>query len=281
MTEVQAPPILQVRRNLILAGSQILTAIALGLPLSGCQENTNLGRSQLILISDDELDRMCLQAESDIRRRTGVSRDYNRQRRLERIAENMSNVPGAPKPRRGFRVQLLASNDVNAFALPNGYSGYYNGLFDFTRNDSDEVAQVMGHEMGHVSGRHGQERMSQLFAMQLGARVVTAAVTQGSRRQYSPAVGAALGLGVQLGGQAFSREHEYEADRLGLIYATRAGYRPDASLSFWDRMEARFGSGSVLSFLSTHPSHGDRKDRLRSLMTSDREFLSIQSRSNT
>ncbi len=250
------------------------------MPLSGCQDNAQLGRSQLILIGDDELERMSLQTELDIRRRIGVSQDYNRQRRLERIAANMADVPGAPRPRRGFRAQLLASNDVNAFVLPNGYSGYYNGLMDFTRNDSNEIAQVMGHEMGHVTGRHGQERISQLFAMQLGARIVTAAATQGSRRQYSPAVGAALGLGVQLGGQAFSREHEYEADRLGLIYATRAGYRPDASLQFWDRMESRFGSNSIPSFLSTHPSHGDRKDRLRSLMANDSEFLSIERRSS-
>jgi predicted Zn-dependent protease len=121
MKNLSTPAVLQTRRNLIMAGSQILTAMALGLPLSGCQDNAQLGRSQLILIGDDELERMSLQTELDIRRRIGVSQDYNRQRRLERIAANMADVPGAPRPRRGFRAQLLASNDVNAFVLPNGY----------------------------------------------------------------------------------------------------------------------------------------------------------------
>lgn len=137
--------------------------------------------------------------------------------------------------------------------LPNGYSGYYDGLWRFTRGDDSELGLVMGHEMGHLAGRHAQERVSQQLALSIGAVVVGTAAGAAVGRRYSPAIGAALGLGVALGGAAFSRSHEYEADRLGLLYAARAGYDPEAGQRFWDRMEAQEGRSGGPSFLSTHP----------------------------
>lgn len=274
MTSIESQPLATPaychrRRELIAAGAGVLTAMALGLPLSGCAQNEQLGRSQLILVSDAELEQMSNQAEQDIRRRTGVLRDPARQRRLERMAERLSAVEGAPQPRRGFRPELLADRSVNAFVLPNGYSGYHDGLWRFTGGNEGELALVMGHEMGHLTGRHAQERVSQQLALSIGAAVVGTAAGAAAGRQYSPAIGAALGLGVALGGSAFSRSHEYEADRLGLLYSARAGYDPTAGQRFWDRMEAQQGRSSTPSFLSTHPSYGDRRERLAALVQED------------
>ncbi|GIX09381.1 MAG: peptidase M48 [Elioraea sp.] len=268
-----APAYAHRRRDLIAAGASVLTAMALGLPLGGCQQNPALGRSQLILVSEEELEQMSNMAERDIRRRTGVLRDPARQRRLEQLADRLGSVEDAPRPRRGFRPELLDDRSVNAFVLPNGYSGYYDGLWRFTRGDDSELGLVMGHEMGHLAGRHAQERVSQQLALSIGAVVVGTAAGAAVGRRYSPAIGAALGLGVALGGAAFSRSHEYEADRLGLLYAARAGYDPEAGQRFWDRMEAQEGRSGGPSFLSTHPSYGDRRERLARLVREDPEIV--------
>jgi predicted Zn-dependent protease len=270
-----APAYCHRRRDLLTAGAGVMTALALGLPLGGCAQNEQLGRSQLILVSDEEVEQMSNMAEADIRRRSGGPvRDPARQRALERMAGRLSDVEGAPQPRRGFRPELLADRNVNAFVLPNGYSGYFDGMWGFVGGNQDEMAIIMGHEMGHLTGRHAQERVSQQLALSLGVAVAgTAAAAAGGARRYSPAIGAALGLGAAMGGAAFSRSHEYEADRLGLIYAARAGYEPRAAQRFWDRMETRQGrgGGGPPSFLSTHPSHGDRRERLAALVREDPE----------
>jgi predicted Zn-dependent protease len=259
------------RRVVLTAGAGALTALALGLPLGGCAQNEQLGRSQLILVSDAEVEQMSDMAEADIRRRSGGPlRDPARQRALERMASRLSDVEGAPQPQRGFRPELLADRSVNAFVLPNGYSGYFDGMWGFVGGNQDELAIIMGHEMGHLTGRHAQERVSQQLALGLGAAVLGTAVAAGAgARRYSPAIGAALGLGAAMGGAAFSRSHEFEADRLGLVYATRAGYEPQAALRFWDRMEAQQGRSAGPTFLSTHPSYGDRRDRLAALVRED------------
>jgi predicted Zn-dependent protease len=103
--------------------------------------------------------------------------------------------------------------------------------------------------------------------------VIGTAAGAAAGREYSPAIGAALGLGVALGGSAFSRSHEYEADRLGLLYSVRAGYDPEAGQRFWDRMETQLGRSSTPSFLSTHPSYGDRRERLAALVREDPEIV--------
>lgn len=266
-----APAYCHRRQALLTAGAGVLTALALGLPVGGCAPNEQLGRSQLILVSDEELEQMSDMAEADIRRRSGGPvRDPARQRSIERMAGRLSAVEGAPQPRRGFRPELLADRSVNAFVLPNGYSGYFDGMWGFVGGNQDEMAIIMGHEMGHLTGRHAQERVSQQLALAIGVAVIGTAAGAAAGRRYSPAIGAALGLGALLGGAAFSRSHEYEADRLGLIYAARAGYEPEAAQRFWDRMEARHGrGGGPPSFLSTHPSHGDRRQRLAALLRED------------
>ncbi len=270
-----APAYCHRRRALLTAGAGVMTVLALGLPLGGCAQNEQLGRSQLMLVSDDELEQMSNMAEADIRRRSGGPvRDPARQRALERMAGRLSDVEGAPQPRQGFRPELLADRTVNAFVLPNGYSGYFDGMWGFVSGNQDEMAIIMGHEMGHLTGRHAQERVSQQLALGLGAAVIGAAAGAAVGRRYSPAIGAALGLGVAMGGSAFSRSHEHEADRLGLVYATRAGYEPQAALRFWDRMQAQEGRGSAPTFLSTHPSYGDRRQRLATLLRDDPELRS-------
>lgn len=270
-TPLAAPPYCHARRDLIAGGARVLTALALGLPLANCADNQQLGRSQLILVSDAEIEQMSAQAEQDIRSRVGVVRDSGRQRRIDTMAQRLSSVDGAPQPRQGFRAQLLQDDTVNAFVLPNGYSGYHDGMWRFCNGNDNELGLIMGHEMGHLTGKHAQERVSQALAINMGVQLLSQVAGRTAAPQYTPAIGAALGLGAQLGGSAFSRSHEHEADRLGLIYAARAGYDYRAGERFWDRMEQQMGSSGSVSFLSTHPSHGDRRQRLASLTSDDAE----------
>jgi predicted Zn-dependent protease len=280
--DLPAPAYAHRRRTLIAAGGRVLAALALGVPLAQCEHNPELDRAQLILIDDDELMLMADAAERDIRGRVGVLRDAGRQRRLEAMAARLADARGAPQPKRGFRPELLDDRSVNAFVLPNGYSGYYDGMWRFTEGDEDELSLVMGHEMGHLAGRHAQERVSQQLALTIGAVVVGAAAGMAVDRRYSPAIGAALGLGVALGGAAFSRSQELEADRLGLLYKARAGYDPTAAGRFWQRMEARQQREGGISLLSTHPSYGDRRERLLALMERDPEIRrAIEARRRT
>ena len=272
-----SPAVLHHRRRVLERGAAVMTAMALGLPLANCAQNDALGRRQLILVDEDEVERMADLAERDVKRRYGGrSRDAAKQRALERMVSRMASVQGAPRPRRGMRAEMLADGSVNAFALANGYTGYMDGMWSFVSGDQHELASVMGHEMGHIAGRHHQERLSQQLALSIGAAIIGTVAAQA--RVYSPAVGAALGLGRALGGSAFSREHEYEADRLGMLYAARAGYDPAKAPVLFDRMERTLGD-NPMAFIATHPSHGDRRDRMRRLLAEEPELARRSGRS--
>jgi predicted Zn-dependent protease len=268
------PALAVTRRRIIEQGAAVMAAMALGLPLAGCAQNDALGRRQLILVDEDEVERMADMTERQLRQQYGRSRNAARQREVERMVDRMAAVEGAPRTRRGLRAEAINNRDVNAFALPNGYTGYHDGLSAFARDDKDEIASVMGHELGHIAGRHAQERYSQHLAMAIGVAIIGTAV---AGRSWSPAIGAALGLGRAMGGAAFSREHEREADRLGLVYAARAGYDARKAPNLFARMERELGD-NPMAFLSTHPSHGERQQRMTELLERDQDIVQAMAR---
>lgn len=147
-----------------------------------------------------------------------------------------------------------APDTVNAFALPGGKVGVYTGLLNLAASD-DEVAIVIGHEIAHVTARHGAERMSQGILVAAGGLVLDHQ-TQG--RKNHDLLLAGYGLLSTGGMLAFSRAHESEADYIGLRYAARAGYDPRAAVTFWQKMEKQARGGRLPVLLSTHPSHDRR-----------------------
>jgi hypothetical protein len=135
----------------------------------------------------------------------------------------------------------------------------FTGLLPICRNEAG-LAAVLGHEVGNVVAQHSAERLSQALLTQLALQTVDAALSDSKHR---PIVAAALGLGAQYGILLpFSREHESEADRIGLLYMAKAGYDPSEAIALWERMEARRGSGPW-EFLSTHPSPATRRAQLQ------------------
>jgi predicted Zn-dependent protease len=151
-------------------------------------------------------------------------------------------------------VVFDAPKTVNAFALPGGKVGVYSGLLNLAKTD-DELAIVMGHEIGHVTARHGAERMTEGL-LAAGVGLVLDAATQSSQNR-DLVLG---GYGLLSGGGllAFSRAHESEADYIGIRYAAKAGYNPRAAITFWQSMEQEGKSGRMPAFLSTHPSNERR-----------------------
>ncbi|WP_114389726.1 M48 family metallopeptidase [Notoacmeibacter marinus] len=159
-------------------------------------------------------------------------------------------------------VVLLNDSTPNAFALPNGNIAVHTGILPATGLDAG-LAAVIGHEMAHVIARHPEERMTQAELARVGQ--LTASIFVGSSPESQSLIYALLGLGSEFGVlRPFSRVHESEADRIGLILMARACFDPRAAPKVWERM-ARISKG-LPEILSTHPGHGTRFAELTRLL---------------
>ena len=176
-------------------------------------------------------------------------------RRLRAIATRL--VPHALEwnPRaRGWRweVNLIGSQQINAFCMPGGKIAFYTGILDKLRLSDDEVAMVMGHEMAHALREHARARMAKSEATNIGLRLGAQLLGLGNMGDL------AANLGGQLLSLKFSRSDESDADLVGLELAARAGFDPQAAVTLWRKMGEATGNQGGLDFLSTHPSGPDR-----------------------
>ncbi|HEX2901719.1 MAG TPA: M48 family metallopeptidase, partial [Bacteroidia bacterium] len=225
------------------------------LALAGCYTVPETGRSAMIMISPGEETEMGAAAFADIRAKEKISHDAAANERVRRVGQRIAEAVGNALPTAKWEFVVFDEpKTVNAFALPGGKVGVYTGLLDLATSD-DELAMVMGHEIGHVTARHGAERMSQgLVAGVIGAGVGIA--TDDSRNRDLWRVG--YGLAAAGATLAFSRSHESEADFIGLRYAAKAGYDPHAAITFWQKMAKAKDGAQPPKWLSTHPTHADR-----------------------
>ncbi|MBM3768574.1 MAG: M48 family metallopeptidase, partial [Acidobacteria bacterium] len=153
--------------------------------------------------------------------------------------------------------KLIDSPQVNAFCLPGGKVAVYSGIMPVAKNVNG-LAVIMGHEIAHAIARHGAERMAQQKLMQIGQMAVGVSVSDMDINQQRAIMGA-LGLGAQFGIMLpFSRDHESEADYMGLIYVARACFDPTEAPKLWERMGQASGGRGTAEFMSTHPSHATR-----------------------
>jgi len=162
-----------------------------------------------------------------------------------------------------WEYHLVDSKEVNAWCMPGGKIVVYTGILPLTQTE-DGLATVMGHEVAHALLNHGQQRVSASVLQQIGAVGVAIATSKQSKESQSLLM-TAYGAGSSLlGTLPFSRKHESEADHYGLLLMAIAGYNPEASVPFWERMAAN--GGSVPEFLSTHPSDTTRIKQLREII---------------
>ncbi|WP_108445430.1 M48 family metallopeptidase [Halomonas denitrificans] len=226
---------------------------ALSLGLAACTTSPT-GRSQLTLLSDDQLDQMGAQAFAEYQKKLptvgGAPLRY-----VECVTDAVVRALPPQARDQNWQVKVFASEQANAFALPGGYVGINTGLLDVARNQ-DQLATVIGHEIAHVLARHANERASTETATQIGLSAISSAA--GMQGAGGETMMAALGMGAQYGILLpFSRSHESEADTLGLTLMADAGFDPRESVALWNNMSAA-GGARPPAWLSTHPSHGQR-----------------------
>lgn len=222
--------------------------------VAGCQAAPVTGRQQFILLSDSEANQLGLQAYQQIKQESRISRNNRMNQTVRRVGSRIARASGANF---NWEFTVFENDEPNAFALPGGKVGVNSGLFKVAKNEA-QLAAVMGHEVAHAVARHSAERVSQQMVIQGGLQ----ALNQGGGAQMAQIAAAAATLGVVL---PFSRNQESEADEIGLLYMARAGYDPREAVNLW-RNFAAYGGSRGPSFLSTHPSPGDRIQRLQAQM---------------
>ncbi len=234
--------------------------------LAACGTVPITGRQQLSLLGDSEMNALGAREFKKIIRKNDVLKGtddaelvQNVGRKLKNAVEAYFRQQGEAERLKGYKweFKLIESDQINAFCLPGGKVAIYTGILDVTESEAG-LAVVMGHEVAHAIANHGNERMSQSLLVQLTGAALGAALAKDDPKTQQ-AFAAAFGIGTSLAILLpFSRMHESEADRLGLIFMAMAGYDPREAPRFWRRMAAAKGGGGTLEFLSTHPSDATR-----------------------
>ncbi|UWQ21600.1 M48 family metallopeptidase [Jannaschia sp. W003] len=206
-----------------------------------------------ILVSEAEAAEMGREAWAAILQRTPVSNAEGEVAPVRRAAAKLLAAGGHDA--REWEVAVFATDTVNAFALPGRKIGIHRGMLRLAGAE-DRLAAVIGHEIGHIEAAHSRERMSAQAAGNALVQLVRWLLNMG-QIEFAAEIAGALGVGLEFGVlRPYGRGQEEEADILGLGLMRRAGYRPEAALELWQRMDARGGRGP--EFLSTHPAPQSR-----------------------
>ena len=226
-----------------------------------------LGRRQLLIQSPTEMAAMGIAAFDEMKTTMPRSTNTAQRRLVQCVADSITGVLTADDMGvvvvQGWETELFADDSANAFALPGGRMGVHTGLLNVATTP-DQLAAVMGHEVGHVLARHGNERVSQAYAAQ--GILVGASIFTGTETPESQQLLAVLGVGAQVGLMKFSRDHESEADHIGLRLMARAGFDPREAVTLWQNMGRAASGPRPPEILSTHPSGTTRISRLRAAM---------------
>lgn len=223
------------------------------------------GRKQMLLVSDQQVLTASLGQYQEYIKTAPLSSDNVRRNMVVRVGQRIAAATNAYLKQNGLEAEiknfqwefnLVKDDAVNAFCMPGGKIVVYEGLMKIVASD-DELAVVVGHEVAHAVAKHSNERMSQQIMAQYGAAVLGQAISK-QTQAIQQVAGSVYGLGAQYGVMLpFSRKHESEADYMGLILMTIAGYNADAAIPFWQKMSAS-GGGQVPEFMSSHPSGSTR-----------------------
>lgn len=237
----------------------------------GCSTVAVTGRSQLSLVSNEELIPMAAQQYQEVIQKGPLSTNATQTAQIRKVGtaiqkavEQYMAKAGRSSELAGFAWEFNLIDDpstVNAWCMPGGKVAFYTAILPVCKDETG-IAIVMGHEVAHAIANHGRERMSQQMAAQMGLDVLSVALGQ-NPTQSNQLLMQAVGAGTSIGMLKFSRSHESEADHMGLIFMAMAGYDPNQAPTFWERMATLSGGQQPPEFLSTHPSHETRISDLK------------------
>ncbi len=257
----------------------VLTAII----ISACSTVMITGRKQLLLVSDAEVLSMSAGAYKEFIDSIPLSQDTANTELVKSVGEKIANAVTIYMKKNGmegnlknfsWEFNLVKDTIVNAFCMPGGKVVFYEGILPKTKT-ADGLAVVMGHEIAHAVAKHSNERISQQMLASFGASITNAALSQKSAGTRST-INALYGIGAQIGViLPFSRQQEYEADRLGLIFMAMAGFDPNEGVAFWQRMSAD-KTGATFEFMSTHPSDANRIAKMKEVLPEALGYLNKQ-----
>ncbi len=212
-----------------------------------------------MFLSDAQVNQMGLQAFSDLKKHTPISNNSSYNQTAHCIANAITREVGGK-----WEVVVFQDKTPNAFALPGNKIGIHTGMLSLVDNQ-DQLAAVIGHEVGHVLAKHSNERASQQMAVSQGLNIIQA-VSSPQTALGQTAIGL-LGVGAQYGVlMPYSRVHESEADIMGVDLMAKAGFDPRQSIGLWQKMEQASHGQEPSEFMSTHPSHTTRIQQLEEHM---------------
>lgn len=247
------------------------SAISLFVLTFGCATNPMTGKRTLAFVPNSSIFPTSFQqfnsfiSENKVVTGTAEARQVQSAgNKIKEAAEKWLAANGKSDHLRGYEWEFKLVEDpaINAWCLPGGKIVFYTGIMPVTRDESGTAA-VMGHEVIHALFDHGRQRMS-AGILQQGGAVALGLATMNQDQQTQQLFMTAYAGGSQMFGMLpFSRAHESEADRYGLILMAIAGYNPESAVAFWERMSAASGGQAPPEFMSTHPSHGTRIANLK------------------
>lgn len=239
--------------------------------LAGCMQNTtNVGksqvdRSQLMLVSSDEINEASAKVYSDVIAQAKASNTLNKDPKLTKRVRDISNklIAKAPYFREdsakwNWEVNVITSDTINAWCMAGGKIAVYTAIVEKLKLNDDEIAFILAHEIAHALREHVREQQSQELVKN---GLISVASMFGVDNTILGVANVAANVGISL---PFSRSHESESDEIGLELSYMAGYNPDAAASLWRKMQEHSGDGGF-EFLSTHPSHESRIENLEKL----------------
>ena len=256
----------------VLALTSVLVCLAAS-ALSGCATTTAGGavgadRSQIMLISSAELNQMAAQSyeklKSEASAKGVLNRDAAMLRRVRTIADRLipkTKVFREDAPGWQWEVNVMTSDDLNAFCMPGGKVMVYSGIITKLDLSDAELAVILGHEIAHALREHVREQMSQALVAEGVIGAGAAIFGLGTTSTKAASVGYQVLLATK-----FSRTDESEADQIGLELAARAGYDPRAGISLWQKMTSANQGGKPPEFLSSHPADATRVAQIQKIL---------------
>jgi len=259
------------KRTLI---SSIVFLSSLAILASSCSEVAITGRKQLNLVPDVYMNSMSFQSYSEFLSQNKLSDDTAKTqmvkdvgRKIQRAVEQYCIENNMSGQLSGYQWEfnLVEDPNINAWCMSGGKVVVYSGILPVTQNEAG-LATVMGHEIAHAFAKHGAERMTQGLLVEMGGMALSKALASRPEETKNLLL-RSYGTGTQYGILLpYSRSHESEADRIGLIFMAMAGYNPNEAVGFWQRMSASKVGQAPPEFMSTHPADSTRIQNIKELI---------------